>query len=132
VAYKNEAYELFGDLMNTIWADFARMIFHVEVEIEGDGGVPDAPVPSYSPGGSTTAGGRVSYSGGVGTTQPSALNAAAAGGLAGGAVAEAEPEEGLLPPVVQQRQLDEHEQIGRNDPCWCGSGRKFKKCHGAA
>jgi len=20
--------------------------------------------------------------------------------------------------------------IGRNDPCWCGSGRKFKKCHG--
>jgi hypothetical protein len=20
---------------------------------------------------------------------------------------------------------------GRNDPCWCGSGRKFKKCHGA-
>jgi preprotein translocase subunit SecA len=24
-----------------------------------------------------------------------------------------------------------HEQIGRNDPCWCGSGKKFKKCHGA-
>ena len=23
------------------------------------------------------------------------------------------------------------EQIGRNDPCWCGSGKKFKKCHGA-
>ncbi|TAK17570.1 MAG: hypothetical protein EPO35_02775, partial [Acidobacteria bacterium] len=22
-------------------------------------------------------------------------------------------------------------QIGRNDPCWCGSGKKFKKCHGA-
>ena len=22
-------------------------------------------------------------------------------------------------------------KIGRNDPCWCGSGRKFKKCHGA-
>jgi uncharacterized protein YecA (UPF0149 family) len=20
-------------------------------------------------------------------------------------------------------------QPGRNDPCWCGSGRKFKKCH---
>ena len=25
---------------------------------------------------------------------------------------------------------DEHE-VGRNDPCWCGSGKKFKKCHGA-
>ncbi len=23
-------------------------------------------------------------------------------------------------------------KLGRNDPCWCGSGRKFKKCHGAA
>ena len=25
----------------------------------------------------------------------------------------------------------EHDNIGRNDPCWCGSGKKFKKCHGA-
>ncbi len=23
------------------------------------------------------------------------------------------------------------ESIGRNDPCWCGSGKKFKRCHGA-
>lgn len=23
-------------------------------------------------------------------------------------------------------------KLGRNDPCFCGSGRKFKKCHGAA
>lgn len=29
-------------------------------------------------------------------------------------------------PVVK----DPHE-VGRNDPCWCGSGKKFKKCHGA-
>ena len=25
----------------------------------------------------------------------------------------------------------QHKDIGRNDPCWCGSGKKFKKCHGA-
>jgi preprotein translocase subunit SecA len=25
----------------------------------------------------------------------------------------------------------EHETVGRNDPCWCGSGKKFKRCHGA-
>ena len=24
----------------------------------------------------------------------------------------------------------EHEKLGRNDPCWCGSGKKFKLCHG--
>jgi preprotein translocase subunit SecA len=23
-----------------------------------------------------------------------------------------------------------HKNIGRNDPCYCGSGRKYKKCHG--
>ena len=34
-------------------------------------------------------------------------------------------------PVVEQRRVDEHDTIGRNDPCWCGSGKKFKKCHGA-
>jgi preprotein translocase subunit SecA len=25
----------------------------------------------------------------------------------------------------------ERDKIGRNDPCWCGSGKKYKKCHGA-
>jgi preprotein translocase subunit SecA len=34
-------------------------------------------------------------------------------------------------PVVEQRVTTEEEQIGRNDPCWCGSGKKYKKCHGA-
>ena len=31
----------------------------------------------------------------------------------------------------QQRTVAENEKLGRNDPCWCGSGKKFKKCHGA-
>ena len=38
VAYKNEAFTLFEDLMNSIWADFARMIYNVEVEVQGPGG----------------------------------------------------------------------------------------------
>jgi preprotein translocase subunit SecA len=25
----------------------------------------------------------------------------------------------------------DRDKIGRNDPCWCGSGKKYKKCHGA-
>jgi len=34
--------------------------------------------------------------------------------------------------VLQQAvQASPHEKLGRNDPCWCGSGKKFKKCHGA-
>ncbi|MFZ2050350.1 MAG: SEC-C metal-binding domain-containing protein, partial [Solirubrobacteraceae bacterium] len=33
--------------------------------------------------------------------------------------------------VVEQRTVDHEHQVGRNDPCWCGSGKKYKKCHGA-
>jgi preprotein translocase subunit SecA len=35
--------------------------------------------------------------------------------------------------VLQQAavQTSGHEKLGRNEPCWCGSGKKFKKCHGA-
>jgi preprotein translocase subunit SecA len=132
VAYKNEAFELFTDLMNTIWSDFARMVFHVEVEVQGADGSPAA--PEWEPaGGSQTRPGRVSYSGGVGTAQPSALAAAAAGGAAAAAMGPdgyEEADAGPLP-AVEQRRVAPDEQIGRNDPCWCGSGKKFKKCHGA-
>jgi preprotein translocase subunit SecA len=129
VAYKNEAFDLFTDLMNSIWGDFARMIFHVEVEVEG------APPPQPQAGGGV---GQIQYSGGSGTQQPSALMDAAqqgGGGVAyaqqpGGAGAPEYAEEPTMP-VVQQRRVDEHETLGRNDPCWCGSGKKFKKCHGA-
>ncbi len=34
-------------------------------------------------------------------------------------------------PTPQDPQLkNPHKNVGRNDPCWCGSGKKFKKCHG--
>jgi preprotein translocase subunit SecA len=135
VAYKNEAFDLFSDLMNTIWSDFARMIYHVEVEIEGeDGGPPPEQYEprSVSPGGSSTRGGQVTYTGGVGTAQPSAL-AQAAGGADMGMAPEGYPAEvpEEIAPAVQQRRVEASEQIGRNDPCWCGSGKKYKKCHGA-
>jgi preprotein translocase subunit SecA len=132
VAYKNEAYELFNDLMNSIWADFARMIYHVEVEVEG------TEAPAIPQAGGTGGPRAVQYTGGVGTQQPSALAAAAAAGGfvdAGDAIestsgnGEVDPEDAT--PIVQQRRVDEHDTIGRNDPCWCGSGKKFKKCHGA-
>jgi preprotein translocase subunit SecA len=132
VAYKNEAFTLFEDLMNSVWGDFARMIFHVEVTIEGEnGGAPQQPQRRVTPGSSSSTGGRnVSYSGGSGAAAGAMAMAAAAG--PGAAAAEAYDEgDGMLPPAVEQRRVDEAEQLGRNDPCWCGSGKKFKKCHGA-
>jgi preprotein translocase subunit SecA len=121
VAYKNEAFTLFDDLMNSIWADFARMIYNVEVEVQGpDGEAPQqAQQPAWEPPPQVSSGmGALAYSGGTMEDQPSAYG---------------EPGEppGEEPPTVQQRRVDEHESLGRNDPCWCGSGKKYKKCHGA-
>ena len=116
VAYKNEGFTLFQDLMNSIWSDFARMVYNVEVEVEGA------------------------------ERRRRAARAAAAGGAGGAAVLRrhrartsraptARPRRGAARrgggTVVEQRRVDEHEQLGRNDPCWCGSGKKYKKCHGA-
>jgi preprotein translocase subunit SecA len=120
VAYKNEAFDLFTDLMASIWSDFTRMIFNLEVEplVEEE-----APEQRYEPGGTSTLPGRVSYSGGS-QSAPSALAMAADDDGLGDDDYEA-------PAPVQQRVLDEEHQVGRNDPCWCGSGKKFKRCHGA-
>ena len=137
VAYKNEAFSLFGDLMNSVWSDYARMIFNVQVNVEGEnGGAGAAPIAPFSAAGNSTRAGRVSYSGGHSAVGSGALAAAAAAaGLGTGAGAEAafgeNGQELEALPVVEQRVLDDEHQVGRNDPCWCGSGKKFKKCHGA-
>jgi preprotein translocase subunit SecA len=131
VAYKNEAFELFRDLMNSIWSDFAQMIFHVEVTPMDENGQPiQAPPMQRRPStaaSSPTGGGRVTYSGG-GAPQGALAMAAAAGGVAQAAEGNGAVEE---PTHIEQRRVAEAEQIGRNDPCWCGSGKKYKKCHGA-
>jgi preprotein translocase subunit SecA len=138
VAYKNEAFTLFNDLMNSIWSDYARLIFNVEVEIDGDGnGGGDGggpPLPGHSPSGSSTRPGTVSYSGGgaIGSQEAIAMALAGGGAESGAeAYADGQLDEDELLPHVEQRRVDESEQIGRNDPCWCGSDKKYKKCHGA-
>ena len=131
VAYKNEAFELFRDLMNSIWADFARLIFHVEVTLEGDNGSGRRRQRSRPSAGSSSAtgGGRVSYSGG-GAPQPARWRwprppePAAAEAEAG---YDEEPRSARSSSAGSTRASRSAATI----PCWCGSGKKFKKCHGA-
>ena len=35
----------------------------------------------------------------------------------------------LLDRLFRRRPPAEAVNLGRNDPCWCGSGKKYKKCH---
>jgi preprotein translocase subunit SecA len=124
---------MFTELMNNIWDEFARYIFNVEVAVE-----PEQQQESgqrWGLGGqSTSSTGTLNYAGGRSAQGSEAITAAAGGAAAAAGVADVDPddEQTINPlPVVETRRLDENEKIGRNDPCWCGSGKKFKKCHGA-
>jgi preprotein translocase subunit SecA len=139
VAYKNEGFTMFEDLMHSIWEEFSKLVFHAEIEFtEAPNGNGQQP---YEGGGFEAGTHRpaLDYSGGTAEAQPSALEQMAAGvetgtrGAGGAVDAAAAQQVGPNggPDVVETVVKDEHENIGRNDPCWCGSGKKYKKCHGA-
>jgi len=133
VAYKNEGFAMFEELMHSVWEEFSKLIFNAQIELDptqiegafaGNGG------------GEPTA---LDYSGGTPEGQPSALQQVAAGGgsevvgvTAGEAPGNGGGDGAPAQQAVETVVKDEREKnIGRNDPCWCGSGKKFKKCHGA-
>jgi preprotein translocase subunit SecA len=124
VAYKNEGYQMFEELMHSIWDEFSKLVFRAEIEVQ-----PGAGAAATNGEGETA---NLNYSGGTAENQPSALRevvatsgAAASDVAAAGAASPGDGE------VVETVVKGEHDDIGRNDPCWCGSGKKFKKCHGA-
>ena len=138
VAYKNEGYSMFSELMHAIWEEFSKLIFNVEVQLEPNeverafAAVADDNLENLD------------YSGGTLEGQPSALAEVAAGNTPGPAESGGIPgvvpggmpniggsSGGILGGGAVTKVKSERENIGRNDPCWCGSGKKFKKCHGA-
>jgi preprotein translocase subunit SecA len=129
VAYKNEGFAMFEELMHSVWEEFAKLIFHAQIQVD----------PSQLDGSFAGNGGggdiALDYSGGTPEGQPTALQEVAAAGGVGVAAGAAGPnggDAGAAPEVVETVVKDERERdIGRNDPCWCGSGKKYKKCHGA-
>jgi len=123
VAYKNEGFSMFEELLHAIWDEFSKLVFRAEIEIQ-----PGAVAAANGEGEATS----FAYSGGTAENQPSALQEVVATGganpsdvAAAGAGAPGNGE------VVETVVKSDKENIGRNDPCWCGSGKKFKKCHGA-
>ena len=127
VAYKNEGFQMFEELLHSIWDEFSKLVFRAEIEVQPEAG---AAVAGNGGGDTTT----LAYSGGTLENQPSALQeVAAASGASAVDVAAAQaagPNSGGFE-TVETVVKDDKENIGRNDPCWCGSGKKYKKCHGA-
>jgi preprotein translocase subunit SecA len=122
VAYKNEGYTMFSELMHSIWDEFSKLVFRAEIEVspsQGNGAGNGANPPTA-----------LDYSGGTAAAQPSALEQVAVAGGGAGAV-DAAAAQSVGGDVVETVVKDEHDKVGRNDPCWCGSGKKYKKCHGA-
>jgi preprotein translocase subunit SecA len=124
VAYKGEAYDLFQGLMSTIQHDVVHTIYHVNVVVQPTEPVmnptqesestaplpPPAPVPSGNGG------------------QGSARQEARGYGRSpySGAMTNRDEPGGRQPVSAGSA------KVGRNQLCPCGSGRKYKKCHGAA
>jgi preprotein translocase subunit SecA len=118
--------------MINIWDEFARYIFNVEVEVESQDG--QQPGPNWGGGANTSSTGSFSYAGGHSAAGRDAIAAAAGNAVPAGIAEAAEyaaETAAELPPPVETVRLSDEEKVGRNDPCPCGSGKKYKKCHGA-
>jgi len=114
VEYRAEGHTMFEALGQTIREEVVFTLFHVTVQIEQPALEPmQARDSSLVYEHETSAGADV----------------IAAAGTAATAVAEPIAATSALP--TQRQVINEHRDIGRNDPCWCGSGKKYKRCHGA-
>jgi len=124
VEFKNEAFNLFEGLIDRIDSELSHRIFRI--------GVARAPTPEIQLDRATT---------NVDTTDATGLMEASSPELGAekGEPAFAEATSGKpafigpSSPITNNQSpittAEGRRKIGRNDPCWCGSGKKYKKCH---
>ncbi len=120
VEYRAEGHAMFAELGRIIREEVVMLLFHAQIDA---GDVDDLQR------GDEVNGQPLSYE----HESLAGADAIAAAGAGAGAVATVAGLSGGGGAVATQTQrvVSEHEKVGRNDPCWCGSGKKFKKCHGA-
>jgi preprotein translocase subunit SecA len=128
VEYTAEGHRMFEELNAAIREEVVRTLFHAEIEVEEVDQLQRAQAAQ------AVDGGAVAYEH-ESLAGAQAIAAAGAGALLGGDGASVTTagslEAGGGGVATQQRVVGERDKIGRNDPCWCGSGKKFKRCHGA-
>ena len=117
--YKREAFELFGSLLDRVRADVVRVLMNVRIQTQEEIQQAEQQIEEESERRAEQA--RAQHSEfGLGVSEEPVEVAA---------LTLSESDEGAAKPAVQQvRRVGE--KIGRNDPCPCGSGKKYKQCHG--
>jgi preprotein translocase subunit SecA len=123
VEYKSEAYDMFANLVGSIKEDFLRTIMHIEIvrEFAPEPVLGDMSYTAPSEASIFTGAVQAADTMGIGGPAPDAIAAAASVAGAGHATQT----------IVKDKD-DPWANVGRNDPCPCGSGKKYKKCHGAS
>ena len=109
--YKREAFELFGQLLDVVKNDVTRTL--MTVRIQSSEQIEQAAQDFEARGERVS---NVTYTAPTETGEAESVPEAAARGMAAAAAAGAAA---AVP------------RVGRNDPCPCGSGKKYKNCHGA-
>ncbi|MFL5926263.1 MAG: preprotein translocase subunit SecA [Gaiellaceae bacterium] len=125
VEYRNEGHAMFLDLNRAIREEVVTLLFHAEVTPDDGSANQLQQAPSPNGGNGAMSYEHQSLAGAEAILAAGGTSTAAAAGYAGGGGS-------VSTPVAPKPKVNsEIENIGRNDPCWCGSGKKFKKCHGA-
>jgi preprotein translocase subunit SecA len=149
VEYKKEAFDMFVDLIDDIRKSVANLLFRAQVEREEETerrqlrmpeqselqmeGPSDAPTTGVREGQAAAAAAAAGGGGGGGGqfTGAGVATEARQGGDGGAQTARSQGGDGGRNVVRPDEPLEVEEEPGRNDPCPCGSGKKYKKCHGS-
>ena len=120
--YRDEAHNAFAALTAGIYEDFLRFLLRAPIVVQQ--------VPQEEP---DPLAGKVQYSNPEETLNEGgqARRAAASQSVANAGAPQPAKPEAPKPHTIEKDKDDPFANVGRNDPCPCGSGKKYKKCHGA-
>ncbi|MGH3003332.1 MAG: SEC-C metal-binding domain-containing protein, partial [Gaiellaceae bacterium] len=124
VEYRNEGHVLFSELTRAIREEVVTLIFHAEVTADDGESLQQQDGAGPNGGNGALSFEHEPLAGAEAILAAGGTSSVATAGLAGGG--------SVATPVATKPKVNsERENIGRNDPCYCGSGKKYKKCHGA-
>ena len=119
VEYKNEAYTAFENMTAGMYDDYLRTLLRLEIAVKIEPAKQDDPTEK-----------ELSYSSPEAALEEPRMAAQAHAQAQAGAAAPPKPAPSK-PQTYEKDKDDPFADVGRNDPCPCGSGKKYKKCHGA-